>query len=95
MKSRLGHFAQGATTNTSPTETPALIARAAGFNGQNPRGFTPNGLNQPIMLSPSNGNSTADALRQTPNGELPSQNGMSASTYQKMNPTSYGMSLKI
>jgi hypothetical protein len=87
----MAHFTQGAT----PHETATLQARAAAFNQGVPGKFTPNGLNQPIMLSPSNGNSAADASRQTPSGELPSMNGMSRSTYDKLNPTSYGLSLNI
>ena len=89
--SRTAHFAQG----TQPTETPSLQARAQAFKQQVPGKFQANGLNQPIMLSPVNGNSPEDAARQTPNGELPSMNGSSRATYQQRNPTSYGTALKI
>lgn len=92
ITSRQGSFAQGAL---SPTEPESLQARAAAFNAKDPRVFKANGLNQPVMMSSVNGNSTADAERQTPNGQLPSMNGMSSSTYQKLNPTSYGTHLGV
>jgi hypothetical protein len=39
------------------------------------------------IRSPQNGNSDADAQRQTPNGQLPSKNdGYSDSTYNQLNP---------
>jgi len=47
------------------------------------------------MLSPANGNSQRDAMRQTPSGQLPSMNGSSESTYQQQNPTAYGTDLGI
>jgi hypothetical protein len=92
--SRMAHFAQGAA-NSSPAETASLQARADVVNNANPHGYHANGLNQQVMLSPGNGNSKADASRQTPNGQLPSGNGMSNSTYQQINPTSYGTNLGI
>jgi hypothetical protein len=92
--SRMAHFAAGATTNTGPTESASLQARAQKFNAADPGKFVPNGVNQPYMLSPGNGNSPADAARQTPTGQLPSQNGMAASTYSKLIPQ-YGMSLNL
>lgn len=89
--SRIGQFASGAT---SPAETASLQQRAAKFNAQDPGKFKANGLNQPVMLSPNNANSATDAQRQTPAGQLPSPNGMSKNTYQKLVP-SYGMSLGL
>lgn len=90
-QSRMAHFAQGA----SPEETSSLRYRSDVFNQSVPGKFTPNGLNQPIMLSSGNGNSAEDASRQTPSGQLPSMNGMSRSTYDQINPRSYGLSLNI
>jgi hypothetical protein len=67
-----------------------------GLSGTMPvHSFTPNSVLQQYMLSPNNGNSAADAARQTPMGQLPSQNGMAQSTYQAMNPSNYGTRLKI
>jgi hypothetical protein len=89
----MGNFTLG-TSPVSPSETLSLQERSEHFNAQNPRHFSPNGLNQPIMLSP-NGNSAADAARQTPMGQLPSLNGMSQSTYNQIVPSSYGIDLKV
>jgi hypothetical protein len=83
FSSRMGEFAAGA----SPTETPSLMQRADKFNSQDPHQFKANGLNEPYMLSKNNGNSQQDALRQTPGGELPSQNGYAANTYQALDPS--------
>lgn len=90
--SRSGHFAEGVI---GPSEPQSLKLASAKFNSQNPRAYKANGLNQPVMLDPSNGNSKSDAARQTPSGQLPSDNGMSQSTYQQVNPSSYGMNLGI
>lgn len=79
----------------SPRETDTLSQRSADFNARVPGRFRANGLNQPIMMAPGNGNSAFDASRQTPQGSLPSMNGMSESTYQRINPTSFGMNLAI
>lgn len=38
------------------------------------------------IRSPQNGNSDADAARQTPNGQLPTRNGYADSTYNQTNP---------
>jgi hypothetical protein len=91
---RAGHFTQGALSGR-PSESSSLQQSAQRFNEQVPGKFQANGLNQPFMLSSGNGNSASDAARQTPNGELPSPNGMSASTYSQINPSAYGMSLRI
>jgi hypothetical protein len=91
--SRMAHFTQGASGGVS--ETASLQASGQQFNAANPHGFRANGLNQQVMLSPGNGNSKADASRQTPNGQLPSMNGDSESTYQQINPTSYGTHLGV
>lgn len=94
-ESRMGHFAQGAMpAASSPTEPPSLQQASEKFNSRNPRKFTPNGLNQPIMLSSDNGNSQKDAARQTPSGQLPSSNGYAQSTYDKIVPQ-YGMALNL
>jgi len=87
--SRVSHFMMGAS------HSPSLQASADKFNQQVPGKFRANGLNQPYMLSSGNGNSRADASRQTPSGQLPSLNGMSESTYNAINPASYGMRLDI
>lgn len=84
MASRTGNFAAG---TIAPTETPSLMQRDQKFNSKVPGKFTPNGLNQPVMLDPGNGNGPKDATRQTPNGELPDSNGMSQSTYSKLDPS--------
>lgn len=42
-----------------------------------------------------NGNSAADASRQTPSGQLPTQNGMSQSTYQARYPGNFGTRLNV
>lgn len=90
MESRQGHFAAGIIG-----ETASLQSRSQSQNALVPHKFTPNGLNQPFMLSPSNGNSAADAARQTPSGQLPTSNGMSPSTYQKIVPNTFGMNLNL
>lgn len=56
--------------------------------------FTPNSVLQPYMHDPRNGNSAADASRQTPYGQLPSMNGMAPSTYAVKNPN-FGTKLNI
>lgn len=96
MESRQDNFAQGQQAlGIHPTLTAGLQAASARQNVSNPRTFKANGLNQPYMMDPSNGNSATDASRQTPSGQLPSANGMSASTYHAINPNSYGISLNI
>jgi hypothetical protein len=90
-ESRMGHFTQGVM---GPTEPDSLKQRAERFNSRNPRKFTANGVNQPVMLSADNGNSQKDAARQTPSGQLPSDNGYAKSTYDKIVP-SYGMALNL
>lgn len=90
MDSRQAHFATGVVG-----ETPSLEKRSLSFNDKVSHGFRPNGLNQPFMLSPGNGNSPADAARQTPSGQLPSENGMSSSTYQQLVPHTYGINLNL
>lgn len=88
--SRSGNFAAGAVVHQSPS----LMTTADKQNSQDPRTFKANGLNQPIMHSPMNGNSQSDASRQTPSGQLPGQNGMSSDTYKQLNP-SMGTNLNI
>ncbi len=78
--SRQGNFAAGVVGEPS-----SLIQQSNQFNQEAPHGFTPNGVGQPIMLSP-NGMSANDAKRDTPNGMLPSPNGMSQSTYNSLDP---------
>lgn len=92
MESRTGSFAQG--LGHGPTLTAGLMASSASQNAYNPKGFRANGLNQPLSLSTGNGNSAADATRQTPNGQLPSMNGSSPDTYSRINPQ-YGIGLNI
>lgn len=89
MDSRQAHFAAGVVG-----ETQSLQNRANSFNTQVPRMFRANGLNQPFMMSPGNGNSMTDAQRQTPVGQLPSQNGSSLSTYNQKTPR-FGQNLNI
>jgi hypothetical protein len=89
--SRSDEFSTG--KNSGPQEPASLQQRAARFNELNPQRFKPNGLNQQIMPS-ANGMSGKDAARQTPNGMLETDNGMSASTYQKLIPQ-YGMNLSL
>lgn len=81
--SRTGEFAIG----SAPQESPSLMETASRQNSQDPRTFKANGLNQPFTHSPMNGNSATDAKRQTPNGQLPSSNGMSQSTYNQLDPS--------
>lgn len=96
MESRQDNFAQGQQAlGIHPTLSAGLQAASARQNSANPKTFKPNGLNQPYMMDPNNGNSTTDASRQTPGGQLPSANGMSASTYHAINPNSYGINLQI
>jgi hypothetical protein len=91
MTSRSGEFNTG--RNSGPQEPASLQQRAARFNELNPGKFKANGLNQQIMSSP-NGMSAKDATRQTPNGMLETDNGMSQSTYQRLIPQ-YGMNLSL
>ena len=91
MNSRTGNFASGAI---GPSEPSSLQQASDNFNAKNPRNFRPNSVLQPYMLSPNNGNSARDASRQTPNGQLPSPNGMSQSTYQLKDPQ-MGMNLSL
>lgn len=91
MESRQDSFNQG--LGQHPTMPASLQADSARQNAFNPRAFVANGLNMPIMHSP-NGMSAADATRQTPQGQLPSMNGSSASTYSQINPH-YGIGLQI
>jgi hypothetical protein len=45
--------------------------------------------------SPGNGNSAQDAKRQTPGGELPSENGYASQTYSQRFPTTFGTKLDV
>jgi len=89
--SRMGNFASGASVVSEPQ---SLQNSSMTFNAKVPGKFTANGLNQPIMDSPD-GMSARDAKRQTPNGELPSENGSSDSTYTAINPDQFGTALGI
>lgn len=79
----------------------SLEAESAGFNAKvqatasnpNALSMTPNSVLMPYMKS-ANGNSAADARRQTPSGQLPTMNGSAQSTYNIQNPQ-FGYRLSI
>lgn len=81
-QSRQGNFAAG---SQGPMETSSLQASSAKINSR-PRNFQANGVNQPIGVSTTNGNSSVDAMRQDPRqtapntNQLPGTNGTSPNT---------------
>lgn len=84
MDSRYGAFNQGMSGGGDIATS--MSAASARFMSMVPHGFNPNSVLQPYMRSTGNGNSATDAARQTPSGQLPSMNGMSAGTYGAMTP---------
>jgi hypothetical protein len=90
--SRTGEFSIGSGSKAG--EPASLMRTQAQQNSQDPGTFKANGLNQPIMHSPMNGNGPQDASRQTLNGQLPDSNGMALDTYKQLTP-SIGTNLNI
>ena len=85
MLSRTMEFNGGVAGNGEVASS--LTNDSMRFMAKVPGKFSPQSVLQQYMLDPRNGNSATDAARQTPQGQIPSLNGIAADTASKLYPT--------
>lgn len=78
-------------TGGGPRAT-SLEQSAQNFNSKVIGAFNPTSVLDAYQIPefhPQNGNSPADVQRQTPGGQIPTLNGISQTTYDALNPSTY------